>query len=551
MRTVILFLLLPTLTFAQTNVSGFISTNTTWTLTSSPYIVTGNALVSAGYTLTIEPGVVVKFNTDKALQIDGELIAVGTPQNRITFTSNQSSPAPGDWAKIHFPNTCVDATIDIHGNFISGSIMKYCDVLYGGGLGFGSIHIEDSSPYFNNCKVLNSESAGIYAHVTSSWIDSSSFKGCKDYGLYMDRIEANISDVCFRGNVIENNSGGGINIGPNGGVHYLRISNNYFTSNQGFGTLVLSDVSHRNVIIEENTFLSNSCANVIQGNYLTNHFISCNKFINNSGKTLNMEGGYYNEGTISGNLFEGNNSPTNIIHIQNYYAFYPTYFFNNIIRNNTAQNCLKIIPNIGNTLFTQISNNDFSNNTVINTIYIQPEVASSGSIDFLYIKHNNFLNPLTRYEIYNSIDYGSANIYIDSNYWGGPNTSHIDSVIYDYFDYANQSVVYYLPLRTKFVLIDTTCSPVVLPTGTEEIELLSESIEAKIYPNPFSNQLTFSVSVNEETTVALYNFLGQEILQQTFTNSTTINTEQLADGIYYYELRNDTGTLKTGKVIKH
>src|SRR5436190_2598190 len=87
---------------AQTNVSGFISANTTWNLAGSPYIVVGNALLSPGYTLTIQPGVVVKFNTDKALQIDGELIAIGTPTNRIIFTSNQSLPAAGDWAKIYF-----------------------------------------------------------------------------------------------------------------------------------------------------------------------------------------------------------------------------------------------------------------------------------------------------------------------------------------------------------------------------------------------------------------------------------------------------------------
>src|SRR5689334_7663467 len=127
---------------AQTNVSGFISANTTWNLAGSPYIVVGNALLSHGYTLTIDPGVVVKFNDSCALQIDGELHAVGTASHRITFTSNQPNPASGDWAKIHFPDTCVDAMFDTNGNYVSGSIMKYCDVFYGGGLGFGAIHIE-------------------------------------------------------------------------------------------------------------------------------------------------------------------------------------------------------------------------------------------------------------------------------------------------------------------------------------------------------------------------------------------------------------------------
>lgn len=112
------------ISIAQTNVSGFISVNTTWDLAGSPYIVVGNVLLSHGFTLTINPGVVVKFNTDKALQIDGELIAIGTSQNRITLTSNQAVPTAGDWAKIHFADTCIDAAFNISGQYVSGCIMK-------------------------------------------------------------------------------------------------------------------------------------------------------------------------------------------------------------------------------------------------------------------------------------------------------------------------------------------------------------------------------------------------------------------------------------------
>ena len=81
-------------------------------------------------------------------------------------------------------------------------------------------------------------------------------------------------------------------------------------------------------------------------------------------------------------------------------------------------------------------------------------------------------------------------------------------------------------------------------------ESVAQQISVKAFPNPFSTQLTFSLAANEQTTVSLYDFLGQQVLQQTFTNSATINTEQFADGIYFYELRSNKGTLKTGKVIK-
>lgn len=94
-------------------------------------------------------------------------------------------------------------------------------------------------------------------------------------------------------------------------------------------------------------------------------------------------------------------------------------------------------------------------------------------------------------------------------------------------------------------------------TFTAKLSFTTDIIEANEednlpipYPNPFSSQLTISLADNEQTTVSLYNFLGQQILQQTFTNSTTINTEQFANGIYFYELRNDKGRVANGKVIR-
>ncbi|MEG8948172.1 hypothetical protein, partial [Rosettibacter firmus] len=46
---------------AQTNISGNISANTTWTKSGSPYILTGNVWVIGGATLTIESGVQVNL----------------------------------------------------------------------------------------------------------------------------------------------------------------------------------------------------------------------------------------------------------------------------------------------------------------------------------------------------------------------------------------------------------------------------------------------------------------------------------------------------------
>jgi hypothetical protein len=72
----------------------------------------------------------------------------------------------------------------------------------------------------------------------------------------------------------------------------------------------------------------------------------------------------------------------------------------------------------------------------------------------------------------------------------------------------------------------------------------------KVFPMPFSNQLTFTLTGNSEKTIILYDFLGRQITQQTFTNTTTINTEQLAKGIYIFTVLNKNGIIRNGKVIK-
>ena len=66
---------LPAVSFGETYVSGAITQDTTWTLTGSPYIVTGDVTVrystynSSTATLTIEPGVEVRFEPGTGLYV--------------------------------------------------------------------------------------------------------------------------------------------------------------------------------------------------------------------------------------------------------------------------------------------------------------------------------------------------------------------------------------------------------------------------------------------------------------------------------------------------
>ena len=94
---ILLFLISTCLSFSQTDVSGAISSDTTWGISGSPYTLTGSILVPSGVTLTIEAGVTVKVNSGLYIKIKGTIIAEGTSSSLITFTSSNSSPNKGDW----------------------------------------------------------------------------------------------------------------------------------------------------------------------------------------------------------------------------------------------------------------------------------------------------------------------------------------------------------------------------------------------------------------------------------------------------------------------
>ena len=104
--------------FASTNVTDDIFSDTTWALTESPYIVSSNLYIAPSTTLTIEPGVVVKFENNSSINSAGDIIANGNTNNKIIFTSifddsvagdtngdaDNTVPNKNDWNGIYFDN---------------------------------------------------------------------------------------------------------------------------------------------------------------------------------------------------------------------------------------------------------------------------------------------------------------------------------------------------------------------------------------------------------------------------------------------------------------
>jgi subtilisin family serine protease len=137
-------------------VGGMLTTDTVWT-NDRIYIVVNDLGVASGVTLTIQPGTVVKFHPDKRLLVWGVLIADGTPAQPIRFTSNTATPAPGDWDRIFFDDSSIDASFDGAGNYVGGSILRFVIIEYG-----NSIYLNDAAPFIShNTFTQMGTSAGI------------------------------------------------------------------------------------------------------------------------------------------------------------------------------------------------------------------------------------------------------------------------------------------------------------------------------------------------------------------------------------------------------
>ncbi len=79
-------------------------------------------------------------------------------------------------------------------------------------------------------------------------------------------------------------------------------------------------------------------------------------------------------------------------------------------------------------------------------------------------------------------------------------------------------------------------------------ENLQES--KSVFSNPFINEVTFQANHPEETEIILYNGISSEIFRQSFSNSTTINAENLVSGIYVYKMISKSGLSSFGKLVK-
>ena len=129
-RLLLSLFVLTAVSFAQTDVSGTISSNTTWAVSGSPYTITANTVIMDGVTLTINAGVIVLFNSDVYLGVlsGGTIVANGTETDSIYFRlSNANTVNTTDG--IIFNTGSIGTTVTGDTTYVSGSVFSYVSLL--------------------------------------------------------------------------------------------------------------------------------------------------------------------------------------------------------------------------------------------------------------------------------------------------------------------------------------------------------------------------------------------------------------------------------------
>jgi parallel beta-helix repeat protein len=427
-------------TAVATDVGGQITSNTTWTKANSPYVVTGNLLVAQAATLTIQPGVEVRFNSAKSMLVDGCLVARGTEAEPILFVSNLSSPALGSWNGITFSSTSVGATLDANDNYVSGSILEYCQLRHARG-----VILNSSSPLIAHCTIEYCTGAGVYGG--GIWMDGTRTAvvlirnctirnndgtyggGISVYGTGSAKIMSNIiqgngaedgGGICICalaggtvdvvGNTISGNEAKGYGAGITIWSGNANVRDNTIQDNGGEGSPPLSvsgggiavkTTTPAEIRIEHNVIVNNS-ENIVSGGGIYvegGAWIGMNTISNNAGGIQVKSGGCFISNTISNNVGDGINITGGCTMLHN-----------------------------------EVSGNSNSG--------VHFQQGGSGSLHYSNI-HGNLV-----YDLHNEALGSWGNVDASSNWWGTTTESEIQARIYDWSDDSRLGIVQYAPYLT-------------------------------------------------------------------------------------------------------
>ncbi len=160
--------------------SGSLQKNRTWRVHSLPYLIDEDITVPENIELIIEAGVMIQFvESFSNLNIYGNLTAVGTSDQPITFTSANDSDERV-WGGILFAQSSS-----------TNSILNHCVIKYGGSNYFSSTQnsmarCHESSPTISNCQFVSSQTNGLSLLSSNAQLVDVHFESNIQSAAYMD-----------------------------------------------------------------------------------------------------------------------------------------------------------------------------------------------------------------------------------------------------------------------------------------------------------------------------------------------------------------------------
>jgi hypothetical protein len=252
-----------------------------WTTFESPYIVTGEVIVSLGHALTIEAGVTVSFESNKKMTVQGgTLTAIGTTLEPIVFTASVEG-TPGFWDSMNISSSnktrmehCVIKYAKV-GLYISDSAISVESCLITRNT--EGIRISSTSPGIMGCDICSNESRGIFSQNADLTAKGNRIFD-NAYGIYVSLGgSCNIRDNAFNNNSsyqiylysagthkIHSNTIEALS-GTSNGIYVYGASEIKWNFIRTAGTCIY--INAPNTVVEGNDILSSSSSNY--GMYLT------------------------------------------------------------------------------------------------------------------------------------------------------------------------------------------------------------------------------------------------------------------------------------------